>query len=722
MHRLKVALAALALCAAAAAPAAAARTADGEGSVCGSTAFTVDDYFDVKRVAELAMSGDGRKLVYAVDAYGAEGSIREVHVVSFDDGDDGRVVDELADARDFAWIPWSQDLAFLSRENEVTQVLLWQAAHGRVERRTQAADSVDSFRFAPHGDALAFTTRAAHEPGESLYEQFRSGVEGILIDPATTSSHDFVNPHWHGMAKSPPPVLWVQQDGEATRVPVPGVPAGGQSYAWSGDGRYLSVTFVGDDVAESWMAAERTSVGVYDTVTRRFRTIAGAIPPRSDAPAVNYRGGEWIPGERRLLIRRVTERHPWVSDAFPDLTVADATRPLTEQRLRWRPVETYPRGLRFMPLSASEILLANTVRGVHSLFVLTRDRLEKSALTGELDGSSSLFGFSEGYRDVAFVNESLRRPPEVYVARNGRAPERLTALNTGVADKLAYSRREVRWESVDGTRVSGWLLEPEGIRPATGWPTVTHVHGGPAFPFPDAFAPYFSYWPYPLELYAAHGIAVFLPNYRGTHTYGMSIAAGEGDDAVEDIVSGVEYVVSQGLADPAGLGISGHSHGALVGPLAMVRSGMFEASSFAEGVSNSVVMYELMSGDANREIHDPVVGASLYEAPELYLRESAGLQMEGIGTASLFEAGAYMTAIYMLGFSKAAERFGIPAEFIVYPRTGHNISIPALQRESAQRNLDWFRFWLQGCDPSERTPDGRRVRWKALTAREASQP
>lgn len=367
-----------------------------------------------------------------------------------------------------------------------------------------------------------------------------------------------------------------------------------------------------------------------------------------------------------------------------------------------------------MPLSGTKVLLANTVRAVHSLFVLTPEGIDRSDLVDDLDGSSSLFAFADNYAEVAFVNESLLRPPEIYVARRDGSAKQLTALNDELAAKLRYSRREVQWESKDGTRISGWLLEPETARPAAGWPMVTHVHGGPAFPFPDAFAPYFAYWPYPLEVYLSHGVAVFLPNYRGTHTYGRSVAAGEGDEPIDDIISGVRHLVSTGVANRDRLGVSGHSHGAIVGPLAMARAGIFKASSFAEGVSNSVVMYELMSGDANRQIHDPIMGASLYESPELYLNESPDLHFSGISTASLFEAGAYVAAIHMLGFPKAAQRAGMPAEFIVYPQTGHNVVIPALQHESAERNLDWFDFWLNGCAGSDPPATARYARWKAL--------
>jgi dipeptidyl aminopeptidase/acylaminoacyl peptidase len=107
-------------------------------------------------------------------------------------------------------------------------------------------------------------------------------------------------------------------------------------------------------------------------------------------------------------------------------------------------------------------------------------------------------------------------------------------------------------------------------------------------------------------------------------------------------------------------------------------------------------MYELMSEQANREIHDPILGASLYEAPQKYIADSPDLHFAGVSTATLFEAGAYTAAIHMLGFPKAARRAGMPTEFVVYPKTQHNLATPRLQQESATRNLDWLERWLLG--------------------------
>jgi hypothetical protein len=151
--------------------------------------------------------------------------------------------------------------------------------------------------------------------------------------------------------------------------------------------------------------------------------------------------------------------------------------------------------------------------------------------------------------------------------------------------------------------------------------------------------------------------------------------------------------------------------------LTMARAGFFRASSFAEGVANAVVMYELMSGQANREIHDTTLGGSLYDSPQLYLEHSADLKISNLATASLFEAGSDAAALLMLGFPKAARRAGMPSEFIVYPQTGHNPTIPKLQKESAERNLSWFDFWLLDRECTGGGDCAAYARWREMRTR-----
>lgn len=47
-----------------------------------------------------------------------------------------------------------------------------------------------------------------------------------------------------------------------------------------------------------------------------------------------------------------------------------------------------------------------------------------------------------------------------------------------------------------------------------------------------------------------------------------------------------------------------------------------------------------------------------------------------------------------LEFTPAIWRNDIPYELVIDPDTGHNIDRPRQRLESANRNLDWFNFWL----------------------------
>lgn len=101
-----------------------------------------------------------------------------------------------------------------------------------------------------------------------------------------------------------------------------------------------------------------------------------------------------------------------------------------------------------------------------------------------------------------------------------------------------------------------------------------------------------------------------------------------------------------------------------------------------------------MPGYLNRVTHDVIYGSTPEESPERYIELSPEFHFKGLKTATLFEAGVESLAVVMMGSPKAAIRAGMPAEFIVYPNTGHAMREPLLQIESAKRNLDWFNYWL----------------------------
>jgi dipeptidyl aminopeptidase/acylaminoacyl peptidase len=682
----------------------------------------IEDYFRLQRITDLTLSDDGQWLAYIVNRGSIHGfyaekfsareqqSLREVRLHALSESRQVAVPEALQDASALAWIPGTHELAFLSSRAGRPQVFSYDTATGTLRQRTRAADPVESFRFSPDGRLLAYLTREIVAPADSIYHQLFRGERGILADTDRLSVYQFVNPQEEQRVRPKPAVLWVEGGDEPpVRVPVPGV---ANAFFWSPDASMLSVTYVAGEVTPSSGAA-LTSVGIYEWRSGAFRSIAQAQPKVQ--AGIHYLGGEWVPGGRRILLRRVTNPDPWLR-SFQDWAIADVTIGSLPAEDVWRPIEA--NAAIFSPLSNGQILVEDIDQGVRALFELTSVGMRPAKRLADIEGSRSQVRFSADFSTMAFVNESLTRPPEIYVRQDMNPVRPLTELNGEIARSVRYTAREVQWTSADGVRVYGWLLMPPSDRGRGPWPLVTHVHGGPGSPYMNAFAPSFQAWPYPFELMAERGIAVFLPNYRGTSTYGLTIASPARLDVepVADIVSGIEHLVESGVADRARLGITGHSHGAWLAALVMARHRLFVAASFAEGDPNHVLAYLMMPGELNRRVHAPKTGSSLYDNWRPYVEASADLHFQGLRTASLWEGGAQSLAVLMMTGPKAARHAGAPTEFIIYPRTGHNPHLPSIQRESAERNLEWFAFWLQGEELNASEKAEQYARWRALRA------
>lgn len=118
-------------------------------------------------------------------------------------------------------------------------------------------------------------------------------------------------------------------------------------------------------------------------------------------------------------------------------------------------------------------------------------------------------------------------------------------------------QRSITYPAADGTPIMAYLFMPqEG--PQKGLPALVMPHGGPTsrdvWGF-DWLAQYF----------AARGYAVLQPEYRGSAGFGKKFLGGSGfkswRTAIGDVNDAGHWLVGQGIADPAKLGIFGWSYG-----------------------------------------------------------------------------------------------------------------------------------------------------------------
>ena len=159
---------------------------------------------------------------------------------------------------------------------------------------------------------------------------------------------------------------------------------------------------------------------------------------------------------------------------------------------------------------------------------------------------------------VAFDLLQPTRPGTIWSAGVDGAPAKLLFAAADEAPAGARPWEEDAFPAHDGRRIPAFLIRPGGAPPARGWPALVWVHGGPeAQALPG--------WRPDLQAICALGVAVLVPNVRGSTGYGRGYAAlddrGLRMDAVRDIASAHASLAARPDVDPARIAVMGQSYG-----------------------------------------------------------------------------------------------------------------------------------------------------------------
>src|SRR4029079_9874049 len=136
----------------------------------------------------------------------------------------------------------------------------------------------------------------------------------------------------------------------------------------------------------------------------------------------------------------------------------------------------------------------------------------------------------------------------------------LTDANPQVRSFALGDEEEISWQSTDGKTVGGILIKPVGYRAGTRYPLIVAIHGGPAAADVLGFN-----GGYGAQTYAGAGYAVLLPHYRGSTNYGekhkTDIVGNYFRLGYDDIMTGVNSLIAQGIVDSTKMGVLGWSAG-----------------------------------------------------------------------------------------------------------------------------------------------------------------
>ena len=657
---------------------------------------TPADYASVATVNEVAVSPDGKLVAYTLATWDTKADNRrsDLWVVPTDGkGTPRRLTSDRANDRHPKWSADGKVLYVLGNRKKDGQKeppyngssQVWAVA---VEEKaapaavTRVPGGVAHFDYAPEADALYFTTDAEVTDGDPFLD-LRQKYAGLDYGHGRRKVSEVHRQKVGGTAEK------VLADGRYVR-----------DFAATRDGKRLALITAPDDSVIRSEGDSRVDVWEADSgkatpTDQSWRKGVGSPWPWLESIT-------WNPAGDKLAYCAIWDGYP------AEVVVCDRTHGWPARRMP-RPEGVHVRGYG-SPLgwSGSNLLYLAEADGRVNLASWhgqgpATTRYPAAGWTGTVTAFGPLGG------GVGWAVGVAARPdgtPDLYLFNgdgSGTGPVRLTDLNPQAKEWALPSVEHVTWKAPDGATVGGVLELPPGYKKGEGkpLPLVVPIHGGPTTSSHAAL----EFDPHNGRLYlAAAGYAVLCPNYRGSTGYGdkfvTDLLGKENDTEVKDILSGIQHLIKEGIADPHRVGVMGWSNGGyLTNCLISMKDSpvKFKAASSGAGIVDTVAEW----GFNDEPAYPRVLKTGLpWEKPEVYRKTSPTYQLGNVTTPTLIHVGENDVRCppghSRMLYRALKEYVKVPTQLVVYPGEPHGLGKLSHRTAKMEWDLAWFDEYMKG--------------------------
>ena len=272
----------------------------------------------------------------------------------------------------------------------------------------------------------------------------------------------------------------------------------------------------------------------------------------------------------------------------------------------------------------------------------------------------------------------------------------LTDPNPQVRAFALGEQEEITWKSKDGTMVGGVLVKPVGYKPGTRYPLIVAIHGGPAAADILNFN-----GGYGSQVYAGAGYVVLRPNYRGSTNYGFKhktdIVGNYFAPGYDDIMTGVDHLIAQGMVDGGRMGVLGWSAGGHWSNWILTQTDRFKAISSGAGTSNWISMYAQSDVQRNRQFY---LGNRLpYDDFDAYWSQSPLKYIKNAKTPTMIhvvEGDPRVPSPQSVELHMALKQLSVPTELFMYPGSTHGIPDARNQLVKSVSEMAWMDYYVRG--------------------------
>jgi dipeptidyl aminopeptidase/acylaminoacyl peptidase len=267
------------------------------------------------------------------------------------------------------------------------------------------------------------------------------------------------------------------------------------------------------------------------------------------------------------------------------------------------------------------------------------------------------------------------------------------------------------WTDPGGRQFTGHLFTPASRQPGKRVPLFVTYYACPGF----LRGGYGDEWP--LLTLASSGIAALCVNYYRPSRVNRDAAVDYeiGRVSVETIV---DILDKRGLIDRDAVGMGGLSYGSEITVWTATHSDLLAAASVTSPSATPTWYWSmaLLEGWADAAMKSWKLGSPT-ETPDRWRQISPAYFPERIKAPLLMQMAEeeYRAA---LDYYVPMVRAGAAVEMYAFPHAGHWKFLPRQKLASYERDLDWFRFWLQGFEDSDTRKAEQYANWRDMRSRQ----
>ena len=303
--------------------------------------------------------------------------------------------------------------------------------------------------------------------------------------------------------------------------------------------------------------------------------------------------------------------------------------------------------------------------------------------------------------DLLVMQEDEKQSPNLYhysfdtLKQN---PMALTQINPQQSNYNWMTSQLVKWKSYTGKTAEGILYLPENFDAKKKYPMIVYFYERNNQTLHNYLPPTPTGSRLNIPFFASRGYVVFVPDIWYTKGY-------PGQGAYDYILSGARAMVQKGFVDSTKIGLQGQSWGGYQIAYLITKTNFFAAAWAGAPVVNMTSAYGGIrwGSGLNRQFQyektQSRIGASLWERPDLYIKNSPLFELPKVTTPLVIMSNDADDAVpWYQGIEMftAMRRLDKKVWLLVYNNEAHNLVERKNKKDIQIREQQFFDSFLKG--------------------------